>query len=295
MSQKYYQKIIINNYRVILNDDVEKEDLDFLNLKNINSNNINIVMYDKYNKKYSLYKFNSKNILNSDSFIKDSDFDTYIIYDYFLRINKNMIEYDYILSNVINSYQYIKKYYKFLSNNNILIILYGSLKSIINFKIIFQKILNIFKKKYVNYNIHIMYIANNDIFEFNNVSLDYSIYINLNDINENNNFMLYYLYIFYSFYTELIKSNFTKIIIINMNYSFINLENILNIDFHKNYYIDDFLKFGIFNEKNFIELSILSNLYHSNDYEHYNFNNHILIYPHFCLNKIENSSSIKLS
>ena len=298
-TSKLYQKVIISNYRLNIDnyEETEKQEFSSYNVAAIkNTKNYNVFLYDKFNKKYTHFRLNDKNLIFLDHFEKNTDFDTFLFFDNFITINNNIVDYDYLLSNTCNSYSFIKKRYYVQKNNNVLIIMHGSLQSLHNFNKIYDRLLNTIRRLYNGYDINLLYIVNNDIYEFNFVKLQFHLYVCLNNVT-NNNFIFYIAYLFTRFYQDIAKVSYSKIFIINLNYSFINVDSLNSLDLSKNYYVDDPFIFSILNEKQFVELALLSYLYYSSepDVNVKTFQSYLLKYPSITLYRILNCSSILIN
>lgn len=280
----------------------EKEILNF-NINKVDHSKYNIVVHNKYTKKYSLINYNFHN-LNYEKFEKNNDYSIYILFVeknmiYIDNINKKL-SYNHIFLNDYNSYSYISKY-KTIKNglsNDVLIIYYGSLKNYKNFSIFNERFKKICSIVFNNQNIKNMYCMNNDIYSdiytdklFNNES-DISVLV---DNLENMNF-LYISYLISMFYKNINKSNFSKIIFISVNHSILGFSclNTIKLLPEQNYYADKYFSFCIFNELDFIKIcTLFPNYIYIENYD--DLLNYIKKYSNIKFKKLEDISVLKIS
>lgn len=272
--------------------DIE-EILDF-NINKIDKEKYNIVIHNKYNKTYTLCKIEFYKIEN-EKFEKDTDYSLYFIFDRncMFDINKNIISYNYLFLNDNISYSYVNKFYNPKKTDQVLIIYYGSLKNYKNFSLFNVKFVFFMEQLFEKSNIKYMHCLNNDMYNNIAYSLSSDILALIDDVDENK--FLYVSYMLYIFYKNISKLSFSKIIYTNINHSIIGLSNLLDVDLISNnsYHVDNFFKFCIFTENDFIKIA---NLYlNYSDKVDNNFFNYIKRSTNINFKKIENLSMLKIN
>lgn len=281
--------ICFNNYyyEYINNEYIEIEIFNFN--KDIDINKYNMILFNKYLKKYFLFKVNIYEI-NVSNIVNNTDFKLYILFEINQLININHINYKfnyhYFLIYDIFSTLYINKYHSFKDEKINNIIFYtGSLKSyknFLNFKENFNKFLN---TKFEN--LKTIYCINNDITYTILENIDYDISLLNENINENN--CIYICFLIFNIIKKILNIDFNNIIIINLNYSIIGLNNLFKLNFNEkiNYYVDNYKNFCILNQKDFYKISLnyINNFYD----DKFNILNDVK------LSKIKNTSLIKLN
>jgi hypothetical protein len=272
----------------------EQEIIDF-NISKIDYKKYNIVMYNKYSKKYILFYLNFYH-MQYDFFEKNDDYSIYLIF-----AEKNMINIDYnnkkliynhIFLNDYNSYNYVSKYKINKPSNDILIIYYGSMKNFQNFSIFSERFYKISNIIFQNNNIKNMYCINNDLHHNIYFNRECDISFIVDDLDENN--FIYISYLVSMFYKNIHDINFSKIILVSINHSILGLSSLTNLKMLPdcNYYADS-LQFCIFNEKDFIKVATLfpNYLY----LEKCNFLQYIKSNSNIKMKKIEDISVLKIN
>jgi len=272
--------------------DYECEEIADFRIDKINKEKYNIILHNKYNKKFLLCNIEFYKI-EKDKFEKNNDYSIYFLFDKkcMFNIDSNIISYNYLFLNDNISYSYVNKFYNSKNSDQVLVIYYGSLKNYRNFSIFNIKFLYILEQLFEKSNIKYMYCLNNDIYNHISYTILSDILAVLDESDENK--FLYVSYMLYIFYKNISNLNFSKIFFININHSVIGLSNIFNIKMSEksSYHVDSSFKFCIFNENDFIKISNLFPLYaNSNNTDFFNYVKNLISFK-----KLENLSMIKIT